>query len=181
MRALLQLLVDKIENMSPGERNEINSALLPSAEPAPPQQETRRRGVRFDTNDRRYEYDQWGSDRSRDVGAGPVQSTPLTESRPAAPRSDQHPANLFVPYSHFRFLHDQNRLRRLMGPNQNNFGIRMPECLNYVFGENGCTTPNCPRRCNHTDIAPNSDRHRACLAFRREALSNRQARQQDFC
>ena len=40
MRALSRLLANKIENMSAGERHEINSALLPATEPAPPSNPT---------------------------------------------------------------------------------------------------------------------------------------------
>ena len=173
MKPLPGHILDKVRNVSSQESAELMSFLRP---PNPDQGYGHQRYN--DQDHRRQQY--WDREPSRRQGGregepsrgsnnfyGPSGGNPGRGDR------SNHPADLITTGLDFQNLINfgpRSDFNPPNGPNRDENGRERHECLNHVYLRNGCSLPNCPRRCNHTTIEAGSVRHRECLDYRRRIL-----------
>ena len=179
LKPLPSHILDKVRTVSSQESAELLSFLRP---PNPDQSYGHRRD--YDQGHRRQQggnrepsYRNGGREGGSNGGAnayyGPSGGNPRSRER------SNHPQDLITPGRDFIRLIDFGPRRNFhppTGPEVDDQNREQLECINHVFLRNGCSLPNCPRRCNHTPITAGSDRHRRCINYRNQVL----ARARDF-
>ena len=179
LKPLPSHILDKVRTVSSQESDELLSFLRP---PNPDQSYGHRRDNDQDHRrqqgwNREPNHRNGGQEGGSNGGAnayyGPSGGNPRSRER------SNHPQDLITPGRDFIGLIDFGPRRNFhppTGPEVDDQNREQLECINHVFLRNGCSLPNCPRRCNHTPITAGSDRHRRCINYRNQVL----ARARDF-